>query len=344
MSLVPFMQVPVVMMISIVVPCYNEEACLGELHRRVSTAAGGLGEAYEIVLVNDGSRDQTWPIIQSLSATDSHVVGVNLSRNHGHELALSAGLSFARGTHILILDADLQDPPELMGDMLAKMADENADIVYGRRRSRAGESWVKKATSAAFYRTMQRLSEVEIPLDCGDFRMMTRRVLTVFLNMAETDRFVRGMISWVGFKQVPILYDRDARFAGETKYSYRKLFQLTLDALTGFSRAPLKIASHVGLWLGVAGVLMLGYSLYGWMSDKAVPGWTSLMSVIILLGSVQMFILGLIGEYLGRLYIQAKGRPLYVIESVVSMDATAQAAGDDLERRAAAHGLSWRAA
>jgi polyisoprenyl-phosphate glycosyltransferase len=332
------------MMISIVVPCFNEEACLGELHRRVTAAASALGEAYEIVLVNDGSRDQTWPIIQSLSATDAHVVGVNLSRNHGHELALSAGLSFARGTHIMILDADLQDPPELMGDMLAKMADEKADIVYGRRRSRAGESWVKKATSAAFYRTMQRLSEVEIPLDCGDFRMMTRRVLTVFLNMAETDRFVRGMISWVGFKQVPILYDRDARFAGETKYSYRKLFQLTLDALTGFSRAPLKIASHVGLWLGIAGVLMLGYSLYGWLSGLAVPGWTSLMSVIILLGSVQMFILGLIGEYLGRLYIQAKGRPLYVIESVVSMDVTAQTASDDLERRAAAHGLSWRAA
>lgn len=332
------------MMLSIVVPCYNEEACLGELHRRVTAAAQALGTAYELVLVNDGSRDQTWPIIQSLSLTDRHVVGVNLSRNHGHELALSAGLSFARGSHIMILDADLQDPPELMGDMLAKLEAENADIVYGRRRSRAGESWLKKATSAAFYRTMQRLSEVEIPLDCGDFRMMTRRVLTVFLNMAETDRFVRGMISWVGFKQVPILYDRDARFAGETKYSYSKLFQLTVDALTGFSRAPLKIASHVGLWLGIAGVILLGYCFYGWASGRAVAGWTSLMSVIIMLGSVQMFILGLIGEYLGRMYMQAKGRPLYVIESVVSSDASARVEESDLERRAAAQGLSWRAA
>ncbi len=312
------------MMMSIVVPCYNEEACLGELHRRVTDAARVLGKDYEIILVNDGSRDQTWPIIQSLSMTDAHVVGVNLSRNHGHELALSAGLSFARGTHIMILDADLQDPPELMGAMLETMEVEKADIVYGRRRSRAGESWLKKVTSAAFYRTMQRLSEVEIPLDCGDFRMMTRRVLTVFLNMAETDRFVRGMISWVGFKQVPILYDRDARFAGETKYSYSKLFQLTVDALTGFSRAPLKIASHVGLWLGIAGVLMLGYCFYGWASGQAVAGWTSLMSVIIMLGSVQMFILGLIGEYLGRMYMQAKGRPLYVIESVVSSDTSAR--------------------
>jgi polyisoprenyl-phosphate glycosyltransferase len=148
----------------------------------------------------------------------------------------------------------------------------------------------------------------------------------------------------VGFKQVPIMYDRDARFAGETKYSYAKLFQLTLDALTGFSRAPLKIASHLGLWLGLAGILMLGYSLYGWVANLAVPGWTSLMSVIILLGSVQMFILGLIGEYLGRMYMQAKGRPLYVIESVVSSDASASVAGGDIERRAAAQGLSWRTA
>jgi dolichol-phosphate mannosyltransferase len=331
-------------MLSIVVPCFNEEACLGELHRRVTAAAADMPDGYELILVNDGSRDQTWPMIQSLCAIDTHVVGVNLSRNHGHELALSAGLSFARGTHIMILDADLQDPPELMGPMLETLRAQNADIVYGRRRSRAGESWLKKATSALFYRTLQRLSEVEIPLDCGDFRMMTRRVLNVFLSMPETDRFVRGMISWVGFKQVPILYDRDARFAGETKYSYAKLFQLTLDALTGFSRAPLKIASHLGLWFGLAGIAMLGYCFYGWMAGLAVPGWTSLMSVIILLGSVQMFILGLIGEYLGRMYMQSKGRPLYVIESVVSSDSTASVASGDIERRAAAQGLSWRAA
>ncbi len=304
-------------MISIVIPCYNEQACLAELHRRVTAAAVAQGQEYEILLVNDGSKDQTWPIIQSLALTDPHIVGVNLSRNHGHQLALTAGLSIARGTHILILDADLQDPPELLGPMLAQMEAEKADIVYGQRRSRAGESWFKRVSAAAFYRLLKRLSDVDIPLDCGDFRLITRRVLNVFISMPEQQRFVRGMMAWIGFRQSAFLYDRDARFAGVTNYPLRRMIKLTIDALTGFSMAPLRLAIHVGLALGAFGLILLAYTLSGWISGKAIPGWTSLMCVVVILGSVQMMILGMIGEYLGRLYMQSKGRPMFVIADIV---------------------------
>ncbi len=310
-------------MISIVIPCYNEQACLAELHRRVTAAAVAQGQDYEIVLVNDGSKDQTWPIIQSLSLTDAHVVGVNLSRNHGHQLALTAGLSVARGTHILIIDADLQDPPELLGPMLAQMDAEKADIVYGKRRTRAGESWFKRVSAAAFYRLLKRLSDVDIPLDCGDFRLITRRVLNVFISMPEQHRFVRGMMAWIGFRQSAYLYDRDARFAGVTNYPLRRMIKLTIDALTGFSMAPLRLAIHVGVALGAFGLILLAYTLSGWISGKAIPGWTSLMCVVVILGSVQMMILGMIGEYLGRLYMQSKGRPMFVIADIVGEAARA---------------------
>jgi dolichol-phosphate mannosyltransferase len=303
--------------LSIVVPCYNEKACLEALHERLGAAArSAAGEDYEIVLVNDGSRDGSWPIMQRIAADDRHVIAVNLSRNHGHQLALTAGLDLCRGDTILIIDADLQDPPELLPDMLSAMRSEGADVVYGVRKSRAGETAFKRATAHGFYRLLSRATEVDIPLDAGDFRLMSRRALDALLAMPEQARFIRGMVAWIGFKQVPFAYDRQERFAGETKYPLGKMIRFALDALTGFSSAPLKLASHAGLWLSVGSALLILYIAYAWLSGHSIQGWTSLMLVVVVLGAVQMFVLALMGEYIGRLYNEAKQRPLYIVQEI----------------------------
>jgi len=303
--------------LSIVVPCYNEEGCLAELHRRLSAAAQGVvGDAYEIVLINDGSKDRTWPIMQELAEADPHLVAINLSRNHGHQLALTAGLDLCAGERILIIDADLQDPPELLAEMLKTMDEQSADVVYAVRRARAGETAFKRGTAKAFYRILFKLSEIEIPLDTGDFRLMSRRALDALLALPEQARFIRGMVAWVGFKQVPILYDRAERHAGETNYPLRKMLRLAVDAITGFSTAPLRFASHVGLWLVAASILLIGYIAIGFFTGSAIQGWTSLMLVVVILGAVQMFVLGMIGEYLGRVYVEAKKRPLYIVAEI----------------------------
>lgn len=307
--------------LSIVVPCFNEEACLAELHQRLGAAArAAVGEDYELVLVNDGSRDGSWAAMQRLAATDPHLVAVNLSRNHGHQLALTAGLDVCRGATIMIIDADLQDPPELLGSMLERMRAEQADVVYGVRQSREGETAFKRATAHGFYRLLSRATEVDIPLDTGDFRVMSRRALDAFLAMPEQARFIRGMVAWIGFKQVPFAYDRKERFAGETKYPLSKMLRFALDALTGFSSAPLKLASHAGLALSAGSVLIVLYILIAWLAGRSIPGWTSLMLVVVVLGAIQMFVLALMGEYIGRLYNEAKRRPLYVIQEIAGGD------------------------
>jgi polyisoprenyl-phosphate glycosyltransferase len=311
------------MMLSIVVPCFNEEACLEALHQRLAAAARkSVGADYEIVLVNDGSRDSSWPMMQRMAADDPHLVAINLSRNHGHQLALTAGLDLCRGDIILIIDADLQDPPELLGDMLKTMRAEGADVVYGVRKSRAGETAFKRATAHGFYRLLSRATEVEIPLDAGDFRLMTRRALNALLAMPEQARFIRGMVAWIGFRQVPLPYDRQQRVAGKTKYPVGKMIRFALDALTGFSSAPLKLASHAGLWLAVGSVLLIVYIGYAWAAGDSIQGWTSLMLVVVVLGAVQMFVLALMGEYIGRLYNEAKGRPLYIVQEVAGGERT----------------------
>ena len=303
--------------LSIIVPCFNEEACLGALHERLTAAArGAVSEDYEIVLVNDGSRDGSWAIMQQLAATDPHLLAVNLSRNHGHQLALTAGLDLCSGDTILIIDADLQDPPELLAEMLVKMRDEQADVVYGVRRSRAGETAFKRATAHGFYRLLSRATEVDIPVDAGDFRLMSRRALDALLAMPEQARFIRGMVAWIGFRQVPFAYDRQQRFAGETKYPFKRMLRFALDALTGFSSAPLKLASHAGMWLAAGSVLLVLYIAYAWIAGESIQGWTSLMLVVVVLGAVQMFVLALMGEYIGRLYNQAKQRPLYIVQEI----------------------------
>jgi dolichol-phosphate mannosyltransferase len=303
--------------LSIVVPCYNEEACLRELYDRLTKAAvAAVGEGYEIVLVNDGSRDATWRIMRALAEEDPRLVAINLSRNHGHQLALTAGLDLCAGDRILIIDADLQDPPELLGAMLERMDAEGADVVYAVRKARAGETAFKRGTAKLFYRLLSKLAEIEIPLDTGDFRLMSRRALDALLSLPEQARFIRGMVAWVGFRQVPIAYDRAERLAGQTNYPLGRMIRLALDAVTGFSTAPLRLASHIGLWLVAASILLFIYIGIGFFTGSAIQGWTSLMLVVVVLGAVQMFVLGMIGEYLGRLYIEAKRRPLYIVSEI----------------------------
>jgi dolichol-phosphate mannosyltransferase len=305
------------MLLSIVVPCFNEEACLHALHERLTAAARKTaGDDYEIVLINDGSRDGSWPIMRELANEDPHLVAVNLSRNHGHQLALTAGLDLCQGDTILIIDADLQDPPELLPAMLEAMREAQADVVYGVRKSRRGDTAFKRATAHGFYRLLSRATDVDIPLDTGDFRLMSRRALDALLAMPEQARFIRGMVAWIGFRQVPFAYDREERFAGETKYPLKKMMRFALDALTGFSSAPLKLASHAGLWLSLGSVLLILYIAYAWLAGQSIQGWTSLMLVVVVLGAIQMFVLALMGEYIGRLYNEAKGRPLYIVQEV----------------------------
>jgi dolichol-phosphate mannosyltransferase len=304
--------------LSVVSPCYNEEGSLSELHRRLTDACKGVtAEDYEIVLVDDGSSDGTRSMISELCRKDPHVVGVFLSRNHGHQLALSAGLHICRGERILIIDADLQDPPELLGDMLRLMDSEGADVVYGQRRERRGESSFKKLSALVFYRLLNRLVDIKIPVDTGDFRLMSRRTLDQLNRMPEIHRFIRGMVSWIGFRQVPLLYERSERFAGETKYPFRKMLKFAIDAISGFSIVPLRIATYLGFVCSILGVIFFGYTVYSYLTGIAIQGWTTLMTVVLILGSGQLLVLGVIGEYLGRLYIQSKSRPLFIIEEVM---------------------------
>lgn len=302
--------------LSIVVPCFNEDAGLTELHRRVSLAAESqVGAAYELILVNDGSTDFTWPTMLALAENDRHMVAVNLARNHGHQLALSAGLGLCRGRRVLILDADLQDPPELLAAMMRRM-DEGFDVVFGQRERREGETAFKRVTAKLFYRFLERLSSVPIPRDAGDFRLMSRRVLETLVAMPEQYRFIRGMVSWIGFRQCALSYRREARFAGDTHYPLRKMVRLALDAATSFSILPLRCASLLGVAVGLAGFAALGYAVLSWLEGETVRGWTSLAAIVLIPSSIQLFVLGMFGEYLGRMYMESKRRPLYLIDEV----------------------------
>jgi polyisoprenyl-phosphate glycosyltransferase len=305
------------MFLSVVAPCFNEAGNLPEFHRRVAAVCSGLG-AWELILVNDGSTDTTLALIRDLVRCDPHVTGINLARNYGHQIALTAGLRYCTGDYILILDADLQDPPELLEEMLRLMGQQCADVVYGQRRARAGETWFKTRTATLFYRLMRRLVDIELPLDAGDFRLMNQRTVAVLNNMPEQHRFIRGMVAWIGLRQVPLLYDRDPRSAGETHYPLHRMIRLAFDAITGFSVLPLRLASLAGAGVGVIGLLLLSYALTGWLTGRVTQGWTSLMSLMLILGGAQLLLLGIFGEYLGRLYIEVKRRPLFVVDRVLT--------------------------
>ena len=303
--------------LSVVAPCYNEEGSLPAFVERMSAAArAAVGDGFELILVNDGSRDATWACIQALSLARPEIVGVNLSRNHGHQLAVTAGLNLSRGARVLVIDADLQDPPEVLAEMLARM-DEGYDVVYGKRRSRGGESAFKLATAKGFYRLLHSVSEVEIPQDVGDFRLMSRRIVDRLNAMPEQDRFLRGMVAWLGGRQTEVLYDRDARHAGETAYTLSKMVRLAVNGLTGFSTAPLKIAvvlAFAGIALAAPIIL---YAFYGALMGRSEKGWASLALIQVFFGVGQLGCLAIIGAYLGRIYTQVKGRPLFMVDEVV---------------------------
>ncbi|EGD57417.1 dolichol-phosphate mannosyltransferase [Novosphingobium nitrogenifigens DSM 19370] len=302
--------------LSVVVPCYNEEAVIDALLARLEPVCEAAAPgSYEIVLVNDGSHDGTWAAIGAHAARSPHIVGIDLSRNHGHQLALTAGLSLCRGNHVLVIDADLQDPPELLPEMLA-LAGQGYDVVYGQRIDREGETWFKKSSASLFYRLLERLIDIPIPRDTGDFRLMSRAVVDAFNRMPERHRFVRGMVSWLGFRQVALPYVREARFAGETHYPLARMVGLAVDAVTGFSIKPLRMASIFGAVCGTIGLGLVVWALWAWLEGRTVSGWTSMIAVTLVLGSAQLMILGVFGEYLGRMYIETKNRPAWIVREI----------------------------
>lgn len=302
--------------LSIVVPCYNEVSGLHELVRRCrDSATTAVGNSYELILIDDGSTDGTWETMKCLTA-HQNVVAIKLSRNYGQQVALTAGLAAVRGQAILIIDADLQDPPELLAQMIQRMKETSADVVYGERKSRAGENWFKKLTARIFYRLLERSTDVFIPVDTGDFRLMSRRVADIIAQMPERDRFIRGMVASIGFKQVAFAYDRHKRYAGATKYPFAKLVRLAADAFFGYSMVLLRFSSIAALGLFLAFVGVAAYSVYGWIYLAVVPGWTSLMLSVILVSFFQFIALSIIGEYVGRIYLSTKKRPLFIVDSI----------------------------
>jgi glycosyltransferase involved in cell wall biosynthesis len=305
------------LLLSVVVPCYDEEDVLAELERRVVSVCERIAPgAYEIVLVNDGSRDRTAGIIAEMSARNGAIVGVDLARNYGHQIALTAGLSFARGKRILVFDADLQDPPELLDEMMARM-DAGANVVYGRRIDRRGESRFKVRSAHFFYRLLDRLTDIEVPVDTGDFRLMDRKTLDVLQSMPEHYRFIRGMVAWIGMRQEEIPYERDERFAGGTKYPFRKMIGFAVDAITGFSLAPLRLAFFMALGFLLAAFLCMIYILAGYFFFDTVRGWAGILFLFLVFTSAQLICTAIIGEYVGRTYVQTKNRPLFVVKELL---------------------------
>ena len=302
--------------LSVVAPVLDEEGSVAELHRRLTEALAPLG-TYEIVVVDDGSRDRTWQILTELAAADPHLRLVRLSRNFGHQVAMTAGLDAARGDAVVCMDGDLQDPPEVIPELVARWR-EGYDVVYAVRTARPGETRYKRWTAGAFYRLIGRMSPVEIPAEAGDFRLLSRRAADALRAMPERARFLRGMSSWIGFPQAGVPYEREARTSGTTKYPTRKMVRFASDAITSFSTTPLRVVAVTGFVLVGFCALYLGYTLYKRVfTDDTIQGWTSVIVIVLLIGGVQLVSLGVIGQYVARIYDEVKGRPLYVVSEVV---------------------------
>lgn len=312
--------------LSVVVPCYNEEDVIHQTHARLSQVLQPTGLDYEIVYVNDGSRDKTLAILCELQNADSHVRVVSFARNFGHQVAVTAGVDFATGDAVVLIDADLQDPPEVIREMV-KMWRDGWQVVYGVRESRTGESAFKLLTAKYFYRFINSISDVAIPLDTGDFRLMDRRVVEVLKSMPERDRFLRGMVSWIGFKQTPLHYARSERVAGGTKYPLRKMVLFALDGIVSFSLVPLRLATLFGFVAAMMMALGIVYALImRIVVGYAVEGWTLLFIAICFLGGMNLFCVGIVGEYVGRIYRELKRRPLYVVGEVYGFQQAVQPA------------------
>ena len=305
--------------IAVVIPAFNEEEIVsGTINRVLSVFKKNNYIKYEIVIANDGSTDNTEQIIHKLALNNDNIKIINFSRNFGHEAATTAGLHYADGDYIFIIDADLQDPPELFPEMIRKMEDTGADVVYGVRKSRKGESLLKKATSKGFYRTFNLLSDFTFPVDTGDFRLINRKVLDAFNSLAEKKKYVRGLFSWLGFTQEPFYYERARRKAGTSKYNYRKLIRLALDVIFSFSKKPLKIAFSLGLFCILTSLALLIYVMVS-KAIYAVPGWASTVTIIVFFGGIQMFMIGVLGEYLSIIFDEVKKRPEYIVTDTVNI-------------------------
>lgn len=306
-------------LISIVVPAYNEADGIVEFNRRLTAVRTTLHEDSEVIYVNDGSRDDTLAVLQLLREDDPTISIVNLSRNFGKEIALTAGLDHAGGDAVIVIDADLQDPPELIPTLIKHWREDQADVVFARRVSRAGETWLKKATAYAFYRVINALSQQAVPVDTGDFRLLSRRAVSAVLMFRERHRFMKGLFAWIGYKQVFVPYGRDRRLAGTSKWNYWRLWNLSLEGITSFSITPLKVATYIGLLTAIIAVLYGTYILgLTFLYGNPVPGYPSLLVIILFLGGVQLISLGIIGEYVGRIFNETKQRPLYLVDSVLS--------------------------
>jgi dolichol-phosphate mannosyltransferase len=311
------------MYLDIIIPCYNEEAVISETHRRIIEVMANKNFIFEITYVNDGSKDKTLQILKEIANTDSRVKILDFSRNFGHQPAVSAGLANSNSEFVAIIDADLQDPPECILEMLEKAEQDQADVVYGVREVRKGETWFKKMTAKAFYRMLNYFSEYKIPVDTGDFRLMRRNVVEAFNQLPERQKYIRGLVAWLGFKQVPIFYKRDARFAGETHYPFFKMVSFAMRGLLYFSKKPLQISTNLGISCVVFALLFLSISLVRYFIDKSsfASGWTSTITLVVFFGGIQLITIGVLGAYLGNLFDEVKGRPEYIIKKIYQKDA-----------------------
>lgn len=312
--------------LTLVIPVYNEEETLPELDRRLGgflNQLATIGPDWEVVFVDDGSKDASWRLLSELAAREPRYKLIAFSRNFGHQAAITAGIDRADGDCVVVMDADLQDPPEVVAAMLDK-ANEGYEVVYGVRRKRQGETLFKRATAAGFYRFIRAMTGVDIPVDAGDFRLLTRPVVLTMRALREQHRFVRGMVAWVGFRQTAVYYDRDARFAGETKYPLKRMIRFAVDGITSFSVVPLRLATWLGLVSGVIAVIMgIGIVVIKFFDFFVVPGWTTIMVVLAFGFSAQLLMTGILGEYVGRIYEEIKRRPLYIAAREVNFSADA---------------------
>ncbi|MBD2664609.1 hypothetical protein B6N60_03948 [Richelia sinica FACHB-800] len=302
---------------SFIVPIYNEEETMYEMYRRISMVMDQMDGPVELCLVNDGSRDRSLQIMRELHQKDSRVVYLSLARNFGHQIAVTAGLNFVRGKVVVILDADLQDPPELIPDMV-ELWQQGYEIIYAQRTKRRKEGWFKRLTAYTFYRILKNLADVDIPTDTGDFCLLDRKVVDVLNSMPERNRYIRGLRSWIGFNQTAIKFERDPRFAGDVKYTFRKSFALAINGLVSFSKVPLRLSTYLGLLAAVASLLMSLLVLYWriFVPHSPLTGITIVLMAIFFLSAVQLVSIGILGEYIGRIYEEVKQRPLYTLSEV----------------------------
>lgn len=305
---------------SIVAPCWNEEGNLPELYRRIKEVMEQTGEAWELVLVNDGSTDRTSDLMRELRANDARVHYIEFARNFGHQIAVTCGMDYAQGEAVVLIDSDLQDPPELILEMIEKWK-EGYKVVYAVRSQRKGETWFKLFTAKLFYRLIYRITDVDIPLDTGDFRLMDRQVIEQIKKMKEHHRFIRGMTSWIGFKQTGVSYVREERLAGETKYPLRNMVRFAITAITGFSIFPLQLATFLGFIIALLSALFISVVIVARLSgNQTFFGQATTLVMVLFLGSIQLISLGIIGEYLGRIYDEVRGRPLYIVNEAVGFE------------------------